>query len=121
MYSFVYKPLDFAHSSAYICIHQMDTSVSNDILRGLIEQSGYKNRFIAAYADMSESMLSLVIDGKRSLSIEKARKIAEILSRSIGREITIDEIWPPVNSSPTTTTNSTAGLHGSTRPNAALA
>lgn len=68
----------------------MDESLSN-----LVEKSGYKQRFIAAYADMSESKFSRILKGEAEPSLTEARKIAELLSRAHAREIPVDEIFPP--------------------------
>jgi transcriptional regulator with XRE-family HTH domain len=62
--------------------------------RKLIEESGLKQRFLAAFADIGESQFSLIMSGKREPSLDQAQSLCECLGKKFGRKVEIDELFP---------------------------
>jgi transcriptional regulator with XRE-family HTH domain len=60
----------------------------NLVLKMAIVESGLSQRQIAAFARMSDPVLSKVIRGKESPKLDQARAIAKLLNR------TLEDLWP---------------------------
>jgi transcriptional regulator with XRE-family HTH domain len=54
--------------------------------RELIEQSGYKHKFVAQKIGVSKTMLSLFLSGSKNLSLEKRIKLNQLLKVNGGNE-----------------------------------
>jgi len=65
------------------------------LVREILRQAGTSQARMAVEIGMSPSQLSRKISGRRRTQVEEAQSIAAYLSRVSGREIRVEDLFPP--------------------------